>query len=272
MDGVGVERRADQRQGAGLGGIDFLRRHVCGGADCVEPCGRALHADWRAADHGAAGGFEFADRRRVERVRRGGDLAIQRGVEVAPLAGRQLRRDGQTHGRQQRADARRIAWEELADHRDSGRILLLAGAGDGALLGLGAGVFEHRAGQHVLGLGVGRHAEARHVDADDAHAVDLLRQAVQRHAGRGGDAQVDDHNRVVVRWLCGFIHRVADVLEQLALDQCFRVERHVPHGAACAIEVRGEGEAIHAAGGAAQDRRRAAHAQADAQRAEGRAH
>jgi hypothetical protein len=44
----------------------------------------------------------------------------------------------------------------------------------GPCFGLFAGVVQHRAGQHVLGLGMGRHAEARHVDADDAHAVDLF--------------------------------------------------------------------------------------------------
>jgi hypothetical protein len=31
-----------------------------------------------------------------------------------------------------------------------------------------------------------------HVDADDAHAVDLLGQQLQRHAAGGGHAQVDD--------------------------------------------------------------------------------
>ena len=67
-----------------------------------------------------------------------------------------------------------------------------------ALLGLGPGVAQHGAGQHVLRLGMGRHAETRHVDADHPHAVDLLGQPVQRHAGRGRHAQVDHHDGVVV--------------------------------------------------------------------------
>ena len=46
---------------------------------------------------------------------------------------------------------------------------------------------------------MGRHAETRHVDADDADAVDLLRQQAQRHAGRGRDAEIDDDDGVVKR-------------------------------------------------------------------------
>jgi hypothetical protein len=42
-------------------------------------------------------------------------------------------------------------------------------------------------------------AEARHVDADDPHAVDALRQKLQRHPAGSGNAQVGDHNRVVER-------------------------------------------------------------------------
>ena len=45
---------------------------------------------------------------------------------------------------------------------------------DRAAFGLAMGIVQHRRGKDVLGLGMGRHAEARHVDADDAHAVDLL--------------------------------------------------------------------------------------------------
>src|SRR3712207_7316626 len=47
-----------------------------------------------------------------------------------------------------------------------------------------------------LGLGVRRHAEAGHVDADHPHPVDCLRQQVERHAGGGRDAEVDDDDRV----------------------------------------------------------------------------
>jgi hypothetical protein len=68
------------------------------------------------------------------------------------------------------------------------------------------------------------------------------------------------------------VHRVADILEQLARDQRLRIERHIADRAARAVEVRGEGQAIHAAGRSRQDRGGAAHAQADAQRPEGRAH
>jgi hypothetical protein len=84
---------------------------------------------------------------------------------------------------------------------------------------------------------VGGHAEARHVDADDAHAVDLARQQLQRHAAGGGHAQVDDDDGVVLRWVGLGVHRLADVLEQLAGDQGLAVERHVADAAARAVEV-----------------------------------
>ena len=64
----------------------------------------------------------------------------------------------------------------------------------------------------------------------------------------------------------------ADVLEQLARDQRLRVERHIAHGPPRAVEMRGEGQAVDAAGRAGQDRRGPPHAQTDAQRPEGRAH
>ena len=120
----------------------------------------------------------------VERMDRGDRRAVERGIQLAPFARRhhRARRPGPaapascrcrpgsagnispssvTVGLSLRAAARRL-------HRP--------------LLGFVARVLQHRAGQHVLGLGMGRHAEARHVDADDAHAVDLLRQQLQRHA------------------------------------------------------------------------------------------
>jgi hypothetical protein len=44
-----------------------------------------------------------------------------------------------------------------------------------------------------------RHAEAGHVDADHADAVDLVGQQLERHARRGRHAQVGDDDRVVER-------------------------------------------------------------------------
>ncbi len=117
-----------------------------------------------------------------------------------------------------------------------------------------------------------RHAEAGHVDADDAHAVDLLRQQIQRYAGRRGHAQIDHHHGVVIRRLRRLEHRVADVLVQLPAHQRLGVERHVADGSLGAVEMRGEGQPVHAAGRATQDRRHAAHAQTHAQRAKRGAH
>jgi hypothetical protein len=116
------------------------------------------------------------------------------------------------------------------------------------------------------------HTKTRHVDADDAHAVDGLGQQLQQHGAGGGHAQVDDDHGVVLGRVALGVHRVADVLEQLARDQAFAVEGHVAHTAAGAVEVAGEGQAVDAAGAAAQDGAGAAHAQPYAQRTEGRAH
>ena len=126
-------------------------------------------------------------------------------------------------------------------------------------------IFQHRAGQHILGFRMGRHAEARHIDADDADAVDFLGQQLQRHARRGGHAKIGDDHRVVKLGIGHLEDRLADVLEQLAGDQGFGIERHIADGAARAVEMRGEGQAIDAAGRAGQDGRGAAHAQPNPQ-------
>ena len=141
-----------------------------------------------------------------------------------------------------------------------------------AQLGLRARVFEHRPRQHVLRLGVGRYAEPGHVDADDANAVDLLGQEPERHAGRGRYAEVRDDDGVVLLRIGELEDRLADILEQLAGDERLGVERHVAYRATRAIEVRREGEAVHAARGARQDGRGPPHPQPDAQRTECRAH
>ena len=140
------------------------------------------------------------------------------------------------------------------------------------MFGLKTSVFQHCARQHILGFCVGRHAEARHVNPDDANALDFLRQQIQRHAGRRWDAKIDDDDRVVILGLRQIEHRIADVLEQLATHQGFRIERHIADSSFGPIEMRREGQAIDATSRAGQDRRRAPHTEPDAQRAEGRAH
>jgi hypothetical protein len=140
------------------------------------------------------------------------------------------------------------------------------------VLGFAAGVFQHGASKHVLCLGMGRHAEAGNVDADDSDAVDCFRQQLQRNAGRRRHTQVRDDDGVVEFGVSELVNRLADILEQLASDQSLGIERHVADGAARAVEVRGEGESIDAARRAAQHRRRPPHPQPDAQRAESGAH
>ena len=271
------QRALDRGQEAVLGGVDLRLADIGGGADGLQPGFGAVVTDRRRADDGAAGDFELAHAGGVEGVDRGDGGAIERGIQLTPFARRHHRTRRQTHRVQQHPDDHRVGREHLAQQRDRGpRRAAALGPGLRRLhragFGLAAGIFQHRAGQHVLGLGMRGHAETGHVDADDAHAVDLFRQDLQRHAAGGRHAQIDDHDRVVERRIGLLVDRFADVLEQLAGDQALAVEGHVADAAARAVEMRGEGQAIDAAGRARQDRRGAAHAQTDAQRAEGRAH
>jgi hypothetical protein len=255
------QRTLDDRQGS-----DSSRRrsapepHVGGLADGLQPGFGAVMA------HRAPSPRWAGRRPRIHgcwRCRKGGWLrprrAVERGIELAPFARGHHGAGGQAQGLQHRADHHRIGREHLAQQGHGG----LGGApcargGHRAGFGFGAGVLQHRAGQHVLGLRVRGHAEAGHIDADDAHAVDGLGQQLQRHAAGRGHAQVDDDHRCRTwpgRPAC--MHGVADVLEQLAGDQAFAVEGHVAHAAARAVEMRGEGQAVDAAGRAAQDGGRA---------------
>jgi hypothetical protein len=221
----------------------------------------------------AAPRLELADAGGVERVDRSDRSAVERGIQLAPLAGRHDRAGGQPHRFQHHADDHRIGREHFAQQRDR----RLVGAAVARRLNrscqhFATGVLEHRASQHILGFGVGRHTEAGHVDADDAYAVDLLGQDLQRHAAGRRHAQVDDDDGVVLRRVGLLVDSLADVLEQFAGDQRFGVERHIADAALRAVEMRGEGQAVDTAGRTRQDRRSAAHAQADAQRTECRAH
>ena len=88
VDPVGFHRRLDRRQGLRLGGIDFRRRDIGRLADRLQPGRRAVKTHRRRAHHRPAGGMEFAHRRDVERMHRRHGHAIERGIQVAPLARR----------------------------------------------------------------------------------------------------------------------------------------------------------------------------------------
>ena len=255
-----------------LHAVDLRLRQAERVAQRLQPGSRAIRADRSRTDDRAAGGFEFADRGGVEGVDRGDDGAVERGIELAPFAGRHHRANGQTQGREQLPDHHRISREHFAQQRHGGLVGAFARRRNRTGFHLLAGILQHRAGQHVLRLGMGRDAEARHVDADDAHAVDLLLEQPQRHAARRGDAQVGDHDRVVSFRIGEVFDRFLDVLEQLAGDQRFRGEGHIAHRPPRAVEVRGEGQAIDAAGRARQHGRGAPHPEAHPQRPEGGAH
>ena len=200
------------------------------------------------------------------------DGAVERTIQVPPLARRRRRSEREAHRGQHRADARRVRGENLAEQCDGRQIAAGAGTRDRALFGFKSGEAQHGAGQNVLGLGMGRHAEARHVDPDHADAVDLLGQPIQRHARRGRHAKVDHDDRVQIGRLGQRVDGVADVFVELATNQRLGIERHVADRPPGSVEMRRERQPIDAASGPTQDRRDPAHPQPDAQRPKRRAH
>ncbi len=274
LDGHGSQRTLDGGQDGVRRGVDLGLLDVAGLADGFQPGLRSLHTDRRGTDNGSACRVELAEGGGVERVDGGNGRAIERGIKFAPLTARQNGARFQPHGLQHLPDADRVDGEHLAHQRDAR--LVAVGFLFGRLHRTGGDflprIVQHRTGQHVLGFRMGGDAEAGHVDADDAHAVDDLRQHLQRHAGSRRHAQIGDDNGVVFFRIGHFVDGVADVLEQLAGHEAFAVERHVAHRAPCTVEVGREGQAVNAAGGAGQDRGRAAHTQADTERAESGAH
>jgi hypothetical protein len=119
---------------------------------------------------------------------------------------------------------------------------------------------------------MGGHTKTGHVDADDAHTVDLFGQQLQWHTAGGGHTQVDDDHGVDLFRVGLGMHRITDVFKQLAGDQRLRVEGHITHATARTVKMRGEREAVHAAGRARQNGGGALHAQTHTQRAKRWAH
>ena len=193
VDRVRVQRRADRRQGARLGGIDLVGRHVGGLADRLQPGGGAVDARPARSPPpaGRRRGTRGWSRCRTDAPRpprrsraRHTDRAIRATAPAAPPPGPSAPAARRCPpGRP--GTARRSASPSAAEHA-------AARPRHRPRLRFEPRIAQHGAGQHVLRLGMRRHAEARHVDADDAHAVDLLRQQVERHAGGRRHAQVDD--------------------------------------------------------------------------------
>ena len=66
--------------------------------------------------------------------------------------------------------------------------------------------------------------------------------------------------------------RVANIFKQLTGDQRFRIEGHITHRTARAIEMAGESQPIDAASTTGKDRRHTAHPEPNTQGPKGRAH
>ena len=273
LDGLGGQHAAHGRQGLVARGVDLGLRHTAGIANGLQPVIRAFHAHGGRANDGPACGLELAHRGGVERVDRSDADTVQGRIQLAPLAGRNYGPGNQVHGCQHLADDDRVGREHLTQQGHS-RFVQAATTGrlHRAVHDFSAGVLEHGAAEHILGLGVGRYTKTGHINTNDAHTVDLFGQQLQRHAAGGGDTQVDDHDGIELRRVCLGVHRLADVFEQLAGDQGLGAEGYIAHTAARTVKMRCESQSVDAAGRARQNSLRAAHAQAHAQRTEGRAH
>ena len=199
--------------------------------------------------------------------------AVQRCVELAPLACWHHRACGQAHGLEHARDDDWVGREHLPEQADA-RLVCTAAPGRlyGAVLNFFPRKTQHGARQHILGLGMGGNAKTGHIDTDDAHTVDFPGQQLQRHAAGGRYTQVDDDDGVQLVRIGLVVDRLTDVFEQLAGNQRLGVERHITHAAAGAVEMAGECETVDAAGRAGKNGERTAHAQAYAQRTESRAH
>ena len=271
-DRFGGERGADGRHETVLRLIDFRLGDAACATHRVEPSRRSVGTDGCRSNDGAPRRFELADAGAVERVDRGDCGTIECGVKLAPFACRHDRPGGQAQRLEHLSDADRIDGEHFAEQADRRERRPLFRCCNGASFGLLSRIGEHRTREHILGLGMRRNAETGHVDADDADAVDVLAQQMQRHTARGRHAEIGDDNRVVIGRIGEALDRLLDVFEQFAGDERFGAERHVTDRPFCAVEVRGEGQPVNAACRAREHRRRAPHAQAHAQRAESRTH
>ena len=225
------------------------------------------------AHDGTTCGLEFTHTGGVERMDSSNRFAVQCCIQLAPLAGGCHGTDRQIHGRNHLRNDHGVGGEHLAQQGDGGlSASALAGSRNWASHGFLAGIVQHGASQHVFGLGMGGYTKPWHINTNDAYTVDFLGQQLQRNTAGGGYAQIDDDDAIELVGIGLFVHSVADVFKQFTGDQGFRVERHIAHGAACAVKMRGECETVHTTGRAAQDGGCAAHAQTHAQRTKSRTH
>jgi len=165
-------------------------------------------------------------------------LAVQRRVQVTPFARRDTRARGQAHRLEHHSEPHGVRGKELTEERHRRTLRHAATRSrDRPLLRFEPRVPQHGAGENVLRFRVRRHTEPRHIDPDDPDAVDLLREELQRNTGRCRHAQVRHDDRVVLRRIGECVNSVANVLEQLARDERFGVERDVPDRASRAVEV-----------------------------------
>ena len=238
-----------------------------------EPCRRAVMTDRSRANNLSTRGLELAHAGRVKWMNRRDGLAIERAVKLAPFARRRHGPGGETDQIQHAPDLHGIDGEHLAEQRYRGLAVARGSRRlNRPLLRLETRKAQHRSSQDILGFRVRRHAEARNIYADDAHAINLLGQEPQGNPGSCRHAEIDDDDGVVFFGIGKLEDGLANVFEKLARHQCFRIERHISDRAAGAVKMRGESQSIDAAGRAGENCRRATHAKANAQGAESRTH
>ena len=216
-----------------------------------QPVPRSFNTHRCRTEKRSARGFELSGSGGIKRMQHGHGRAIERGVEFPPFTGWYHRARLDAHRLQHATNGDGIDWEDFTYQRNArcGSLgFKTSGAGYGSCLDLVSRIAEHGAGEHVLGLCVGRHAKTGDINTNDAYPVNLVGEQVQRHAGCCWYAEVNYHHRVVFVGVGQFVDRFADILKQLACDQRLRVEGHIAYGALGTVEVRGKGQAVNAAG------------------------
>ena len=142
-----------------------------------QPVPRPFNTHGCGTQQWASRGFKLACGGRIKRVQHSHGGAIQRGIQFSPLAGRNDWSSFKAHGLQHAANSDGIDGEDFTHHRHGWRTIFVFKAfwaryGPGC--DLIPSIAQHGASEDVFGFSVGWHAETRHINPNDANAVDLL--------------------------------------------------------------------------------------------------
>ncbi len=242
-------------------------------ANIGKPRGGAVMAHGGRTHNRAASGLKFTDRRGIERMDRGNGTTIKRGIQARAIHGRapQGRRPDPSGPASRRSSSDQRGTSRPAGSLSDGPTCHLRALERGQLY-FCAGIIQHRTGQHILRLGVGRNAETGHVDADDRTP------SISDGSRRSGTPEAVGTQRLVTMIASSFPGRPCHAPPRgyprtaCRSPSVSELNGHIANRPARAIEMRHERQTIDAAGRPRQDRRHALHPQTHPQRPKRRAH